>query len=222
MLAFPLCFYVGKQTFPSERSALFCLRRWKSMKEMEEKILREAEILPGNILKVGGFLNQQLDVAFLLRMGREIAGTFLSTGVTKVLTVETSGIPLAFTVAQALGVNAAYAKKHASANLSGDTYSAEVYSYTHGKTYTILLSRDYLREGDRVLIVDDFLACGNAVRGLMSIAQQAGATVVGVAAAVEKGFQGGGDELRQRGLPVCSLAVIDEFTAEGGIRFRAC
>lgn len=190
------------------------------MKALEEKILREGKILPGNVVKVGGFLNQRLDVDFLMELGREIAQTFSDAGVNKVLTVEASGIALAVAAAAALHVPAVFAKKHASANLSGDLYTAEVYSYTHQKSYTIMVSREYLSAEDRVLIVDDFLACGNAVGGLMKMVQEAGATLVGVSAAIEKGFQGGGDALREKGIRVESLAVIESMD-EHSIRFRA-
>ncbi len=179
------------------------------MKALEEKILREGEILPGNIVKVGRFLNQQIDVAFLMEMGREIARLFQNEGVTRVLTVEASGIPLAVAAAAALNVPMVFAKKHQSANLTGDLYSAEVFSFTHKKTYTIMMSRDYLSASDRVLIVDDFLALGNAVGGLIQIIDEAGASLAGVSAAIEKGFQGGGDALRAKGIRVESLAIID-------------
>ena len=179
------------------------------MKALEEKILREGEILPGNIVKVGRFLNQQIDVAFLMEMGREIARLFQNEGVTRVLTVEASGIPLAVAAAAALNVPMVFAKKHQSANLTGDLYSAEVFSFTHKKTYTIMMSRDYLSASDRVLIVDDFLALGNAVGGLIQIIDEAGASLAGVSAAIEKGFQGGGDALRAKDIRVESLAIID-------------
>lgn len=189
------------------------------MKALEEKILREGEILPGSVVKVGGFLNQRLDVAFLMELGREIAARFAGESVSMVLTVEASGIALAVAAAAALHVPAAFAKKHASANLSGDLYTAEVYSYTHRKYYTIMLSREYLNASDRVLIVDDFLACGNAVGGLMKMVEEAGAALVGVSAAIEKGFQGGGDALRARGVRVESLAVIERMD-DHSITFR--
>ena len=190
------------------------------MKALEEKILAEGEVLPGEILKVGSFFNQQIDVRFLMEMGGEIAGPFRSAGVTKVLTVESSGIALAVAAAHALGVNAVFAKKSASANVSGDLYTAEVYSYTHKNTNMIYVSRDYITEDDCVLVVDDFLALGNAVNGLISLVAQAGAKLAGVSAGIEKGFQGGGDALRARGIRVESLAVIDAFAEDNTIRFR--
>lgn len=190
------------------------------MKALEEKILAEGKVLPGEILKVGSFFNQQMDVRFLMEMGEEIARLFCDAGVTKVLTVESSGIALAVAAAHALGANAVFAKKGGSANVSGELYTAEVYSYTHQKMNTVSVNRDYIAEEDCVLIVDDFLALGNAVKGLISIVEQAGARLAGVSAGIEKGFQGGGDALRAEGIRVESLAVIDAFTADHSIRFR--
>ena len=191
------------------------------MKALEEKILAEGKVLPGEILKVGSFFNQQMDVRFLMEMGEEIARVFRDAGVTKVLTVEASGIALAVAAAYALGVNAVFAKKSASANVSGDLYTAEVYSYTHQNTNTISVSRDYITREDCILVVDDFLALGNAVNGLISIVAQAGAKLAGVSAGIEKGFQGGGDALRAKGIRVESLAVIDAFTEDNSIHFRS-
>lgn len=190
------------------------------MKALEERIRREGKVLPGEILKVGSFFNQQVDVRLLMDMGVEIARAFCHAGVTKVLTVESSGIALAVAAAHALGVNAVFAKKSASANVSGELYTAEVYSYTHKKMNMISVSRDYITAEDCVLIVDDFLATGNAVNGLISIVEKAGARLAGVSAGIEKGFQGGGDALRARGIRVESLAVIDAFEADNTIRFR--
>lgn len=190
------------------------------MKAMEEKILSDGKILPGNILKVGGFLNQQVDIAFMTEAGQEVARLFKDEGVTKVMTIEASGIPFATTTAQALGVNMVIVKKHASANISGDVYSAEIYSYTHGNAYTAVISKEYIQKGDRVLLVDDFLACGNALKGMMKMLDDAGATLVGCAAAIEKGFQCGGDEFREQGIHVESLAIVDSMSDDGDISFR--
>ena len=189
------------------------------MKALEEKIVREGKILPGNVLKVSHFLNHQLDVDFLMEMGCEVARIYEGAGVNKVLTIEASGIALAVAVAAHMHVPVLFAKKSASSNMSADKYSTQVASYTHQKLYNVVVSRDLLHEEDRVLIVDDFLACGNAVLGLMDLVNQAGGSVVGVTAAIEKGYQGGGDALRARGIRVESLAVIDEMS-EAGIRFR--
>ena len=187
---------------------------------MEEKILKEGEVLPGNILKVGNFLNQQIDTDFLKEIGKEIARLYKDSGVNKVFTIEASGIAIAVAAAYELGVPVVFAKKNRSDNISGDTYVSKVDSFTHKTTNTIVVSREFISNNDRVLIVDDFLANGNALVGLCDIVNQAGATVVGAAIAIEKGFQKGGDMLREKGIRVESLAIIDSMTDEG-IVFRA-
>lgn len=179
------------------------------MKAMEEKILREGKVLPGGILKVGSFLNQQIDTDFLNQIGSEIARLFAGEEITKVLTIEASGIAIAAAAGISLGVPMVFAKKHKTSNVDGSVYSSVVHSFTHNTDYNIVVSRDYLLPGDKVLLVDDFLANGQALTGLMDLCQQAGAEVVGVSAAIEKGFQGGGDALRAKGVRVESLAVID-------------
>ena len=176
-------------------------------------------MLPGNVLKVSHFLNHQLDVDFLMEMGKEIARRFENDGVTKILTIEASGIALAVAAAAHMHVPVLFAKKSASSNMSSDKYATEVASYTHNKVYHVVVSRDLLNEGDRVLIIDDFLACGNAMLGLIDLVRQAGGEVVGLSAAIEKGYQGGGDSLRAANIRVESLAIIDEMS-ESGIRFR--
>ncbi len=189
------------------------------MKALEEKILKEGQVLPGNVLKVGSFLNQQVDAVFLKEMAKETRRLFADERITKVLTVEASGIAFATAVAMELGVPMVFAKKHPSANVSGEQYSAAVYSYTHKQTYNVAVTKDYLSSADRVLITDDFLAGGNALKGLIDIANQAGAEVVGCCAEIEKGFQGGGDELRAKGYKVESLAIIESMN-ESEISFR--
>ena len=190
------------------------------MQHMEEKILAEGKVLPGGVLKVGSFLNQQIDTAFLREMGEEIARLFAGSGVTKVLTIESSGIAIAAAAAMELGVPMVFAKKHKTSNVDGSVYSTEVHSFTHGTDYTVVVSRDYLQAGERVLLVDDFLANGAALRGLLALVEQAGAEAVGAAIAIEKSFQGGGDALRAQGLRVESLAVIESMDG-GSIRFRS-
>ena len=190
------------------------------IKAMEEKILKEGEILPGNILKVGNFLNQQIDTDFLKEIGKEIAHLYKDTGVNKVFTIEASGIAIAVAAAYELGVPVVFAKKNRSDNISGDTYVTKVDSFTHKTTNTIVVSREFISENDRILIVDDFLANGNALIGLLDIVKQAGASTVGAAIAIEKGFQKGGDMLREKGIRVESLAIIDSMT-DDGIVFRA-
>lgn len=181
------------------------------MKAMEEKILREGQILPGEILKVGSFLNQQIDTEFLREMAEEIATLFKDCGATKVLTVEASGIAIATAAGLAMNIPVLFAKKHKTSNVDGEILSAPVHSYTHGTDYNIVVSKNYLSPEDKVLMVDDFLASGNAFMGLLGLINGAGATCVGACAAIEKRFQGGGDMLRKMGIRLESLAIISAF-----------
>ena len=189
------------------------------MELMEQKIREEGKVLPGGILKVGSFLNQQIDTGFLAQVGAEIARLFQGTGVSKVLTIESSGIAIGAAAGMALGVPLVFAKKHKTSNVDGNTYSTLVHSYTHNTDYTVVVSSDYLLPSDHVLLVDDFLANGKALVGLIDLVSQAGAELVGAACAIEKGFQGGGDALREKGIRVESLAIIDEMS-DTGITFR--
>lgn len=189
------------------------------MLSLEQKILCEGTVLEGNVLKVGSFLNQQLDVDFLVEMGKEIDRIYKSDNVTKLLTVESSGIAVAVAAGTVMHLPVVFAKKNKTSNVSGEIYSSMVHSYTHNTDYKIVVSKDYLSADDRVVIIDDFLANGKALEGLIDIVNQAGATLVGCTCAIEKGFQGGGDALREQGIRVESLAVIDEMSTEG-ITFR--
>ena len=189
------------------------------MKKMEEKILAEATILPGGVLKVGSFLNQQVDTVFMKEIGEEIADLFGDEEISKILTIESSGIPIAISAGFAMGVPVVYAKKNKSSNISGDCYTTPVKSFTHGDTNNVVVTKEYISPDDRILIVDDFLAHGSALNGLIDIVGQAGATVVGCVAAIEKGFQMGGDSLRAKGYRVESLAIVDEMT-DSEITFR--
>lgn len=189
------------------------------MKALEEKILSEGKIYPGNVLKVGSFLNHQIDVDFLMEIGQEIARLFEKEKPTKILTIEASGIAVAVAAASALHIPMVFAKKHKTLNIAGDVYASMVYSYTHQVEYPIVVSKEFLSEQDRVLIVDDFLAHGKAIEGLADLVGQAQAKVVGAATVIEKGFQHGGDRLRADGMHVESLAIIDEMT-ENSIVFR--
>ena len=175
---------------------------------MEEKIMTEGCVLPGGVLKVGSFLNQQIDIAFLRELGKEIARLYTGCGVNKILTVEASGIAIAAAAALELGVPMVFAKKHRTSNVDGSALSAKVHSFTHQTDYNILVSRDYLGPTDRVLLVDDFLANGAALQGLLELCRAAGAEVAGAAIAIEKVFQGGGERLRAAGIRVESLAKI--------------
>ena len=189
------------------------------VKTLEEKIAKEGQVFPGNVLKVSSFLNQQLDTAFLKEMGKEIARLYEGCGVNKILTVEASGIAIAISAAFLMDVPVVFAKKGNSKNMTDKKYSAEVKSFTKGTVNTISVDREFLSNKDKLLIVDDFLADGNALKGLLAIAKAANAGVAGAAIAIEKGFQGGGDELRKQGLRVESLAILDEMT-DSTIKFR--
>lgn len=189
------------------------------MKKMQEKILAEGKILPGGVLKVGSFLNQQIDIGFMKEVGREIADLYKDEEISRILTIESSGIPIAVSAGFAMDIPVVYAKKNRSSNISGDVYCASVHSFTHGVNNNVLVGKEFISSGDRILIVDDFLAHGSALTGLISIVEQAGATVVGCVAAIEKGFQLGGDKLRKEGYRIESLAIIEEMT-DSEIVFR--
>ena len=189
------------------------------IRALEQRILTEGQVLPGEVLKVGSFLNQQIDTKLLKEMGDEVAGLFSQSNVTKVLTIESSGIALAYAAAVSLGVPMVFAKKHKSSNLAGNILTSKVFSYTHQQTYDIMVSGDYIKADDNILIVDDFLAMGNALNGLIDIVGQGGAKLAGCAIAIEKGFQGGGDALRAKGIRVESLAIIDKMT-DDSLEFR--
>ncbi len=190
------------------------------VKALEDKIVNEGEVFPGNILKVGSFLNQQIDTDFMTKMGEEGARLYKDAGVTKVLTVEASGIVIAFAVAQQLHVPMVFAKKYGATNVTGEFYKTSVYSYTHQKTFDIVVSKEFIKPDDVVLVCDDFLAKGNALNGLIHIVELAGASLAGALIAIEKGQQGGGDLLREEGIRVESLALIDSME-DGKIVFRS-
>lgn len=189
------------------------------MKLLEEKILTCGTVLPGNILKVDSFLNHQIDVSLLSELGKEFYNLFSNYDITKILTVEASGIPIACFAAQHFNVPVVFAKKGHHKNIGNDVYTAEVFSFTKGTSYTIFVSRKYLSSDDNILIIDDFLANGQAALGLKKIVEDAGATLKGVGIAIEKGFQDGGKKLRESGVPVKSLAIVDSMT-DDSISFR--
>lgn len=192
----------------------------RAMKILEERILSDGKVKPGNVLKVGGFLNHLIDQQLLDEIGKEISALFCGQNITKILTIEASGIAIACAAAHYVQAPVLFAKKSKTINISSDCYCAEVYSFTHQVTKVIMVEKDFISADDRVLIVDDFLANGAAINGLMSIVEQAGATLVGCAVAIEKGFQGGGDALRAQGINVQSLALIDSMDDDGHIAFR--
>ena len=189
------------------------------MQLLEDRIRREGEIRPGGILKVDNFLNHQIDTALLFEISKEFKRLFGDERIDKVLTIEASGIAMASMTAYLFSVPLVFAKKSKTKNISDDVYSVEIPSFTHGNTNTVVVSREYLQRGDRVLIIDDFLATGAALIGLKQLVEMAGGTVVGVGIAVEKAFQGGGDKLRAEGLRVESLAKIESMSDEGEITF---
>ncbi len=189
------------------------------MKALEEKIMKEGSVSPGGILKVDSFLNHQLDVAFLNIIGEEFKRLFADKKITKILTIEASGIAIASIVAQHFDVPVLFAKKTESKNLDKETYEADVYSYTKGKTYKIKVSKRFLSEDDHILAIDDFLARGEAALGLASLIEQSGATLEGVGIVIEKGFQKGGDKLREAGINLKSLSIIDSLE-DCEIKFR--
>lgn len=186
---------------------------------LQERIQREGQILPGNIIKVDGFLNHQVDTRFLGKLAEEFAHRFDLNGVTKILTAEASGIALAAICSYQYGIPMIFAKKAKSDNIEGGLYRSEIFSYTYRKAVTLICSKSWLHETDRVLIIDDFLANGQAIHGLIDIVHQSGASLAGIGIAVEKGFQHGGDELRAAGYNVQSLAIIEQAD-ENGFRFR--
>ena len=191
------------------------------MNFLEERIVKDGIVKPGNVLKVDSFLNHQMDVVLLDQMGEEFKCRFSDKHITKVLTIEASGIAIAYAVARAFGVPMVFAKKSKSINIDGDMYVAEVESFTHKNKNNVIVSKKFLGPEDHVLIVDDFLANGCALQGLISITESSGATVEGLGIAIEKGFQIGGKVIRNLGYRLESLAIVDAMDAETGtITFR--
>ena len=187
------------------------------MKLLEDRIRKDGQVRAGNVLKVDCFLNHQLDVRLLDAIGAEFYRQFKDAGINKILTIEASGIGMACIAAQHFGgVPVVFAKKAQSINLDGEQYATTIYSFTKQKEYPVIVGKRFLSEGDKVLIIDDFLANGCALEGLIKICEAAGAEVAGIGIAVEKGFQGGGDKLRERGFRVESLARIAEMDCENG------
>ena len=188
------------------------------MKLLEDKILNEGRVLPGDVLKVDNFLNHQIDVELVNKLGEEWYRLFKDEGITKILTIEASGIGIACLAAQHFGVPVLFAKKSKSSNIGSDFYTTKVTSYTHGQVYDVIVSKKYISENDRVLVIDDFLANGCALKALIELAKMSGATVVGAGVAIEKAYQGGGDEVRKMGYRVESLARIAAMN-DGKIEF---
>lgn len=181
------------------------------MKLLEDKIRREGRILHGSVLKVSSFLNHQMDPELIMELGAEFGRRFANDNVNKILTIESSGIALALATGVAMHAPVVFAKKHRSSNVFGEVYQAMVHSYTHDVDYNVVVEREFIRPGDRVLLVDDFLANGKALEGLLALVRQAGAVPVGAGIAIEKGFQVGGEQLRKEGLRIESLAIIEKM-----------
>lgn len=184
------------------------------MQLLEERILKDGRVKDGGILKVDSFLNHQMDVSLFGEMAKEFYSLFAGEGINKILTIEASGIGIACITAQAFGCPVIFAKKTKTKNIAGDVYTSKVESFTHGTTYDIIVSKEFLLPGDRILIIDDFLANGAALEGLISLVNAAGASLVGAGIAIEKAFQPGGEKLRSEGVRIESLAKIKSM--EGG------
>lgn len=182
------------------------------MKMLEDKILQCGKVLPGNVLKVDSFLNHQLDVKLIDALGKEFYDIFSLYNITKILTVEASGIAMAVAAARYFDVPVVFAKKGSHKNVGDDVYTAEVVSFTKGITYTVMVSRKFINPNDNILIIDDFLANGEACFGLKKIVDDAGAKLAGIGIAIEKRFQGGGNKLREMGIKVRSLAIVDSMS----------
>lgn len=179
--------------------------------------MKEGSVLPGNVLKVGSFLNQQIDISFMKEIGKEINRLYKDSGVTKIFTIESSGIAIAVAAGFYMDVPVVFAKKNKSANVGEEAYTTVVESFTHGTVNTIVVDKEFIDRSDRILVVDDFLANGNALNGLIDIINQTGATLVGAAIAIEKAFQKGGDSIKARGVRVESLAIVEEMTDDSVI-----
>ncbi len=192
------------------------------MKLLEERIRKDGTVKAGNVLKVDSFLNHQMDIDLFNEMGKEWARLFADRKITKILTVEASGIGIACVAAQHFHVPVVFAKKSQSVNIDGEVYSTKIESFTHKRVYDVIVSKKILHPEDHILIIDDFLANGCALEGLIDIVNKAGASVEGVGIAVEKGFQKGGDLIRSKGIRVESLAIVESMDDKTGeITFRS-
>lgn len=190
------------------------------MQMLLDRIQKDGIILPGNILKVGSFLNHQMDIGLFNEIGREFSRRFIGVPVTRILTIEASGIGIACITAQYFNVPVVFAKKSKTKNISGKVYRTSVKSYTQNTVYDVVVSQEYLQESDSILIIDDFLANGFALEGLIQLVKSAGAKVAGAGIVIEKGFQSGGSRIRTQGIRLESLAIIQRMSPEEGILFR--
>lgn len=190
------------------------------MQLLQERIVKEGKVLPGNIIKVDGFLNHRVDTLLLREIAKAFKAYFDTEKVSVVLTAEASGIPLATVCAEEYGVPLIFAKKAKSDNIESGLFKSEVWSYTYKKKFTLIVSKEWLKSTDNVLIIDDFMAKGNAVQGLLDIVEEAKCHLEGVGIAIEKGFQDGGDNLRAKGINYKALAIIDKINDDGTLVFR--
>ncbi len=190
------------------------------MQLLKDRIIKDGKIRSGNVLKVDSFLNHQMDIELFGEIGKEFARRFADSEITKILTIEASGIGIACIAAQSFQVPVVFAKKNQTKNIAGEVYTSQVESFTHGRIYDIIVSKQFLRPEDKILIIDDFLANGAALLGLSKLVRDAGATLAGAGIVIEKGFQEGGKLVRGSGVRVESLAIIDSMSEEGGIVFR--
>lgn len=195
-------------------------RRFCVMQLLKDRILKDGIVKEGNVLKVDSFLNHQMDISLFEEIGKEFKKRFEGESINKILTIEASGIGIACIAARYFNVPVVFAKKSKTKNIAGDVYTSRVESFTHGRIYDIMVSKDFLNSDDRVLLIDDFLANGCALEGLAELVRSAGATLVGAGIVIEKGFQRGGDLLRSKGVRVESLAIIDRMDESGSITFR--
>ena len=189
------------------------------MQLLEERILKDGKVFPGNVLKVDSFLNHQVDVELINEIGKEFYRLFKDCGVNKIFTIEASGIGIACITAQYFHVPVVFAKKTLGKNIAADVYSTPIKSFTHGKTYDVIVSQEFLNRDDKILIIDDFLAQGCALNGLIDLIKSAGAQIVGAGIVIEKSFQQGGDLIRSEGIRVESLARVASMTDDGKITF---
>ena len=187
---------------------------------LKDKIRTEGVVKDGNVLKVDKFLNHQMDIAFFNEIGKEFKRLYAKDNITKILTIESSGIGIACIAAQYFDVPVVFAKKTQTKNITGEVYTEKVQSFTHGREFDIIVAKDFLRPEDRILVIDDFLAKGSALCGLINLIKAAGATLVGAGIVIEKGFQGGGKLIRDMGVRVESLAIIDSMNEKDGCIFR--
>ena len=191
------------------------------MQLLKDRIRKDGKIKGGNVLKVDSFLNHQMDIKLFEEIGKEFKRRFADAEVNKILTIEASGIGIACVVAQYFDVPVLFAKKNKTKNIAGDVYTSQVESFTHGRVYDIIVSKEFLGKGDKVLLIDDFLANGKALEGLAKLVEDSGAELVGAGIVIEKGFQPGGDNLRKQGIRLESLAIVDSMDEEKGtIVFR--